>query len=178
MPTDYSKGKIYAILNKLNMPVCIGSTTLTLKQRWNIYRSHHKDPNQSCYNMKIGALMREHGVDNFHIELLEEYSCDTRRELLAREGYYQRRYLDNGILICNTKIEGETNLQGQSQSVQYYRDNPAAYERERARQNVKKECKFCHAMVVDLRKHYQTQYCLAIQAKLKEMRPIVIVTRK
>lgn len=169
MPTDYSKGKIYAIKSKLNVPVCIGSTTRKLNVRWNEYRSHYNNPNHREYSWKISELMREHGVENFWIELLEEYECDSRVELEAREGYHQRRYLDNGIPICNTRIEGETNLQGQSRMVQWYRDNPEAYQEKLARDRKKVVCKYCKNLVTKriLAKHYQTQYCLDIQAKLK-----------
>lgn len=167
---DYSKGKIYAIENKVNVPVCIGSTTQTLNKRWRQYRSNHKDPNQSCYNMKICALMREHGFENFYIVLLEEYQCDSRRELEAREGYHQRQYRDNGIPICNTKIEGETNITAQDQGSQWYRDHPEAYQQYLAQRRKKVVCKYCKSEVTEkyLTEHYQTQYCLAIQAKQKE----------
>ena len=34
--------------------------------------------------------MRELGVENFYIELIENFPCDTVEELRAREGHYIR----------------------------------------------------------------------------------------
>lgn len=168
--TDYTKGKIYAIINKINVPVCIGSTVQKLNKRWSEYRSYYNNPNHKNYNWKISALMREHGVENFWMELLEEYSCDSRVELQAREGYHQRRYLDNGIPICNTRIEGETNITGQNPTSQWFRDNPEAYQRYLAQKRKKIVCKYCNMEVTKggLADHYQSQSCLASQAKLKK----------
>ena len=100
---DYTNTKIYTIENTVGQPICIGHTTMSLKRRWNNYRSNHQDPKRRDYNMKISELMRDYGFDNFSIELLEDYPCKNRREAEAQEGYHMLLYRDDlGIPICNT----------------------------------------------------------------------------
>ena len=75
---DYSKGKIYKIVND-DFPdlVYYGSTIQTLKQR---FRQHKKD--------LICAVKKIFETDNCRIELVEDYSCETKRELEIREKHY------------------------------------------------------------------------------------------
>tara|TARA_R110002072_G_scaffold242358_1_gene401136 strand:- start:180 stop:1154 length:975 start_codon:yes stop_codon:yes gene_type:complete len=74
---DYSKGKIYKIVN-VDFPelVYYGSTIVNLKQRF----SGHK--NNTCTSKKLFE------TENVRIELVEDYPCETKRELETREKYY------------------------------------------------------------------------------------------
>ena len=78
--TDYSKGKIYKIIDESNNDVYYGSTTQTLKRR---YKNHEVF---TRYNKSR---------DNCRIELIEDYPCNSREELEKREQYY----LDNNDCI-------------------------------------------------------------------------------
>ena len=75
---DYSKGKIYKIIND-DMPglVYYGSTIQTLKTR---FCGHRK--NLGCTSRKLFE------TDNVKIELVEDYPCETKRELEIKEKYY------------------------------------------------------------------------------------------
>ena len=44
-----------------------------------------REPHRYTYK-----LMNEIGVEHFKIELIENYPCDSKEELLAKEGYYIR----------------------------------------------------------------------------------------
>ena len=48
--------------------------------------------------------MHELDVENFYIELIENYPCNDIYELRAREGYYIRE-----IGTLSTKVAGRTN---------------------------------------------------------------------
>lgn len=77
---DYSKGKIYIITSSNGLPY-IGSTTETLSERLSKHRTNTK--------LGKGTTARIHlDADDVKIELLEEYPCKTKQELLLREKHY------------------------------------------------------------------------------------------
>ena len=98
MTNKYQYGKIYSIRNHLDNDIYIGSTTTALSNRM---VKHRHDMNR--FNMKISKKMKEIGVDNFYIELVEEYPCDNIEQLRKKEGEYIRQM---GTL--NTRIEQRT----------------------------------------------------------------------
>ena len=81
---DYTKGKIYIIRNSQNDLTYIGSTCQTLAQRMAQHRRDMKYPKRQQY--KLYQAMNELGVDAFYIELLEDYPCQKKEELLKKEG--------------------------------------------------------------------------------------------
>ena len=83
---DYGKSKIYQIKNTINDEIYIGSTCAPLAFRMSKHRHHSKTQETPLY-----ISFREHGVDKFYIELIEEYPCNSKQELLAREGYYIKK---------------------------------------------------------------------------------------
>ena len=101
---DYSKAKIYQILNDVDDDVYIGSTCQPLCKRM----THHR----CCINLvkckeyKIYKKMRDVGIEHFYIELIKEAPCENKEQLRAIEGQYIRQY---GTL--NTKIAGRTKKQ-------------------------------------------------------------------
>jgi len=80
---DYTQGKIYKIIDETNGDVYIGSTTNSLKKRWN----HH---HIFKYYNKLKC--------NCKIILIEDYPCSSKRELEEREQYY----IDNTDCINKT----------------------------------------------------------------------------
>jgi len=66
---------VYKITNKLNNKVYVGQTSRTMKERI----KDHKKSNNSL----IGKDIRQFGIDNFSIEILEEVS--TREEAYRKE---------------------------------------------------------------------------------------------
>jgi hypothetical protein len=88
---DYSKAKIYKIKPKGEHPPedeYIGSTNkLYLSSRMAEHR-HTFLSEISKITCSSYALFNIYGLDQCVIELLEEYPCKTRKELLDREGYW------------------------------------------------------------------------------------------
>lgn len=81
-------GFVYKITNTITDCVYVGSTT-----RINQRLSGHKTASQSVnagrrYNTNICKHMREHGRDNFHIEILENVNFDNKSELFQRERHW------------------------------------------------------------------------------------------
>jgi group I intron endonuclease len=119
---DYSKGLIYAIYCSLNEDFYIGSTT-NLNNRW----YEHKKSIHKNKLTKLYQSMKEYGVDNFKIELIEYYPCNSKKELERREGEIQRERKPNlnMNIACRTIKEWrEDNIDKiQSKQKQYYKDN-------------------------------------------------------
>ena len=108
-PVDYSKGKIYAILEKgvkledADGKVYIGSTAHYLAMRFGGHISEYVSGDAHCMSKE---LFEEYGVDNCEIILIEDYPCKTKRELNTREGQHQRT-----IKCVNKVIAGRTKEQ-------------------------------------------------------------------
>jgi len=85
---NYQNGRIYQILNHINDDIYVGSTTQSLSKRF----SWHKGDStkEKKQNYKLYRAMKEIGSENFYIELIENYPCNTKEELIAREQYYIR----------------------------------------------------------------------------------------
>ena len=84
---DYSKGKIYKILNNIDDEIYVGSTIKTLSQRM---ASHRSLANFNPYN-KLYKHMIDIGIDKFYIELVENYPCNNNDELRGKEGHVIRQ---------------------------------------------------------------------------------------
>ena len=103
---DYQNGKIYRIFNCVTDDVYIGSTTQLLCNRMKSHRLTSKYGGDH-ENSKLIKCTREHGIDNFYIELFEKYPCSSKEELFAREGYWIR----NEKPSLNTNIAGRTDAE-------------------------------------------------------------------
>ena len=85
--TNYQQGKIYAVIDNTNGNKYIGSTT----QKLNVRLSGHM-----CQYRQFKKGTRKKGCasfqilenNNYEIILLEDYPCETRRELEKREQYF------------------------------------------------------------------------------------------
>ena len=109
--TDYHKGKIYQIKHTMNDDIYIGSTCASLATRMTKHRYDGKHQKGHV----LFDLIAEHGVDKFYIEIIEEYPCNTKQELLAREGYYIR---ERGTI--NKRIAGRSYKQYYEEHKEHY----------------------------------------------------------
>ena len=77
----YENGKIYCIRNCIDNDVYAGHTTQALSKRMDKHRS---DCRTSKSQSRIIYLkMRELGIENFYIELLEKYPCDDIEDVVV-----------------------------------------------------------------------------------------------
>jgi len=99
---DYNKAKVYKLTNDIDNDIYVGSTTQPLHMR---LKQHYRDRSQHPH-IKLYKKMNELGKDHFQIELLEDYPCNTRRELTAREEHY-RITLGAALntVVCNSGCE-------------------------------------------------------------------------
>ena len=91
----YQNGKIYKIVSDLTDKIYIGSTTQPL------YKRHHQHIKSSNKYTSIELI----NLGHTRIELIEDFPCERKEQLNAREGYYIRLNKD----ICVNKcIAGRT----------------------------------------------------------------------
>ena len=120
---DYNKGKIYTIrCHDDQTLIYVGSTTQLISQRWTDHKKNSQNPNTKDYNMKVYKTMRERGIDNFYIELYEDFPCQNRAQLGKREGEIIRE-----IGTLNKEIAGRTNKEyykeNKEKKKEYYKEN-------------------------------------------------------
>jgi len=85
---EYLNGKIYKILNYITDDVYVGSTCQPLSKRMG---NHRSVANYGKTKYKLHTKMRELGVEQFYIELIEECPCDNKEQLRKREGEFIRQ---------------------------------------------------------------------------------------
>ncbi len=155
MRGDYSKGKIYKI-----EPICeheddevyYGSTT---KQ----YLSHRMDHHRSDYKLwkdkkrnsiSVFIIFDKYGVENCKIHLIEDFPCERKDQLEAREAYYQKNNpCVNKHIARRTYQEYYLDKKDtiRQKHKQYYEENKEAIAlqskkmREENPENNKKKCK-------------------------------------
>ena len=99
---DYGKAKVYCIRNYNDNDVYVGSTCQPLSKRMADHRMAMNSKKRD-FNMSLYVKMREQGANNFYIELIEEYPCENKEQLRAKEGEYIR-----SLSTLNRRIEGRT----------------------------------------------------------------------
>jgi hypothetical protein len=105
MPVDYQNGKIYKITDLSGNMTYIGSTVKTLAQRMGAHRDTYKIKDYYGH-YSCQEIFDKYGIQNCRISLLENFPCNSRKELIDREGKYIREFD-----CVNKRIAGRTNLQ-------------------------------------------------------------------
>lgn len=102
---DYSKGKIYIIKNNANDLCYVGSTCQSIENRFCKHKSCVNTLSKNHY--PLYQAMRDLGKQSFYVELVEDYPCNSKQELNAREGHWIRQLntYNNGY---NRRIEKRT----------------------------------------------------------------------
>jgi hypothetical protein len=91
--SSYATGKIYKITSPNTDKIYIGSTTTSLHRRMINHKHYYK-------HQKENSSKHMFDSGDPQIELIEEYPCDSKKELLLREQYYMDLYKH---CICNDR---------------------------------------------------------------------------
>ena len=124
---------IYQIVNDINQKIYVGKTEFSIEKR---FKEHCNDAyNNRCEKRPLYAAMRKYGIENFHIELIEETDKPEEREIYwieqkrsFKNGYNAtvggdgRRYIDYDLVIetykqCQSMIEVSKRLNIHQDSV-------------------------------------------------------------
>ena len=123
---NFQNGKIYIIRNRINDLIYIGSTCQSLSQRM---VQHRRDMNvKRCQKWKLYQQMRELHKDNFYIELLENYPCNTRNELNRKEGEYIRNYQSKLNRIIAGRTDKEYREDNKEKAKEYHKEYQQTHE--------------------------------------------------
>jgi ribosomal protein S27AE len=133
----YVNGKIYKIVCNETNEVYYGSTILSLKDRIIKHKCSLKCESRQIINR-----------NNYYYELIEDYSCNNRKELETRE----RWYIENNK--CINKIIPTRTLK------EYYQENK---EKILEKKNEKIPCPRCGSITTKnhLKRHQRGQICLS-----------------
>ena len=83
----YQNGKIYKIVDVGYNKCYIGSTCEELSQRMARHRRHYKQfLGKQKGHIRSCNLFDEYGIENCKIQLIEMYPCNSKMELMKREG--------------------------------------------------------------------------------------------
>jgi len=98
-----SYGIVYKISNTINDLLYIGCSSRDINRRMSCHIVSAKTTNNKFY-----TEMRNLGILNFNIELIEEYQNITKKQLLEKEDYYIKLFntVENGY---NTKYSNYNN---------------------------------------------------------------------
>ena len=90
IPMNYQNSVIYKIVsNNLDVKDCYVGSTTNLDKRRADHKSNHKNPNSKQYNIPLYQFIRENGGwYDFSMVLVENYPCNNKNELHARERYF------------------------------------------------------------------------------------------
>ena len=159
---DYQNGKIYKIWSPEGDDIYIGSTTEILCRRL----AAHKSTYNAGKNVTSRILFEKY--NDVRIELVEEFSCDKKSKLIAREGHYIRTldcvnkiipdrtdkeyYETNKVRILEKRKEyRETNKEYLEKNKEYYEKN-----KDFITQKIKCECG-CEIRRAELARHKRTK---------------------
>ena len=99
---NYHSGKIYCIRNYVDDDIYIGSSCQPLSKRMAWHRDARK--RDRTKHLLMYQKMNTIGIEKFYIELIENYPCHSKEELLKREGEVIRDMKP----VMNSRIEGRT----------------------------------------------------------------------
>lgn len=87
---------IYKIVNDVNNKLYIGKTEFSLEKR---FKEHCRDAFRSnSLNRPLYSAMRKYGIENFHIELIEETNEPEEKEKYWIEYYQSFKYGYNATM--------------------------------------------------------------------------------
>ncbi|MFY8161327.1 MAG: GIY-YIG nuclease family protein [Candidatus Kapaibacteriota bacterium] len=117
MTINYSNGKIYKIVDNKSDMIYIGSTCKTLEQRLKSHISNYKKYKSGKYNYVTVFKTLEN--NDYKIELIKNYSCNSKNDLEREEGQFIKDYRNNKLNVVNKLIAGQTHKESCTQ----YRKN-------------------------------------------------------
>lgn len=127
--TDYSKGRIYVIRNKINDLLYVGSTCQDLSKRFSWHKGDAAKEKKAKYGKLYKTVKELGGWDNFYIELVEYYPCETKEQLSAREGYFIRLF-ETTTSGYNTYVAGRTQKEYIQDNIERWNDYYKQYRNE------------------------------------------------
>ena len=106
---NYSKGKIYKLVNSIDDQIYIGSSCTRLSDR----KSQHKVTSRRHPNRSVYKHLNLVGWENVEIILIENVNCNNKEQLHSRERHY--------IELLKPSLNKQIPLRSQKE---WFQDNP------------------------------------------------------
>ena len=106
MTSNYSNGKIYKIIDCTTDMIYVGSTIHTLADRL----KGHEDKYKYFLSGKKTPILTSFKIlenNNYKIELIENFPCQSKRELEKKEGHFIKLYRKQELNIVNKCVAGQ-----------------------------------------------------------------------
>ncbi len=131
----YQNGMIYKLVSNCTDGIYIGSTCMPLSKRKNIHKNNYKRWKNGKFNYVTSFDLYD--IGDVDIVLIEQYPCNSKMELHARERHYiESMDCMNKNVPCRTKK-------------QYYQDN-----QDKIKEQVKQYRKANKDKIKDKKKEY------------------------
>ena len=159
---DYSKSKIYKIVCNITGLIYIGSTLQTLNQRLQEHkRDYRRYLNGKRYYITSFKIIEN---DNYDIILLEDFPCERKEQLHARERYF----IENTECV-NMNIPTRTKKEYHEENKEQIKEQRKQY-REENKEQIKEQNKQYHEENKEKIKEQRKQYREENKEKIKEQR--------
>ena len=181
MENKYVNGKIYKIVDNTNGNIYVGSTIEKLKERLRKHKVKYKLYLQGKPTYTSSFKILEN--NDYHIELLEDYPCNSKKELETKE----REHIEN--IVCVNKIiptrtkkewEEENKEKIKEERKKYYEENKEKLKEgqkkyrennlEKIKEGQKKHYEENKEKILEERKKYQEENKEKIKIKEKKYR--------
>jgi len=88
---NFNHGKVYLLVNDATKLMYVGSTTMNVRDRFHRHRSNYNQHVKGNYRYCTSFALLAEQPEHVHVVLLEACSCESKRELLAREAVWIER---------------------------------------------------------------------------------------
>jgi len=113
----YEKGQIYKVVD-IGYNMCyIGSTCQSLSKRFYKHKENYYQytKGKADCNRRVNIIFDKYGIENCKIELIQDFPCQSRNELLKQEGEHIR----NNDCV-NKIVSGRTNQEWREDNYEHY----------------------------------------------------------
>ena len=173
---DYNKSQIYNIYcNDTNIKKHYigGTNSFPYRKRAHKYSCNNEKSN--IYNIPLYQFIRSNGGwNNFSFEILEEYKCNNKQELLQREEHWMQKYNFDNLLNC---IRAKITIEEQRKiNKQYKIDNAIPIKEYKKKYRIdnavpiKEKNKIYYLNNIEAKREYNRQYRIDNAILLKEKR--------
>jgi hypothetical protein len=104
---DYSKARIYKVINSVNEKVYIGSTIKPTRKKFIDMKYHLAHGQWSASWHTMAQDMLKIGFDKFTIKRIKRFPCLNARELATEEYRMVQKYLQRDRPIYNDLLDGK-----------------------------------------------------------------------
>jgi len=175
-PEFYKNGKIYRIVCNITGEQYIGSTCKTLKQRLQQHKSSYKGYKDGKGNYITSFKILEKG--NFDIVLIEDFPCERKELLNARERFYiesmtcvnkcsPNKFIEMGKVEYHKEYQKQYTIDNRDKIIDYskkhYNDN-----KDKRFEQMKQYYDENKDKIIDYQKDYQKEYRMNNREKLNE----------